>query len=249
MALYNTPLISSPDYNRDYILYISASTVSVAGILVQISDDDHEHVIYYVSKNLSRPPLKYKHEEKLSLLFILAVQKMCHYILLRRTKVVANSNPMQYLLNHWKINGKFAQWIIILQVYDLKFSTPKSKKSLVLAELVMAFPSDTTSPPVNTDFPNEHLFYITSDDPWYDDLLVYLQTQNFGNHLSQDDRCCIRHQAPCYLLIKDILYRRGVDTILHRCLTIDEADRVLNDDHSGTCEGHLSGMSTAQKII
>jgi hypothetical protein len=67
MALSNTPLISSPDYNHDYILYISASTVSVAGVLVQINDDDHEHVIYYISKNLLGPPLKYNHKEKLAL--------------------------------------------------------------------------------------------------------------------------------------------------------------------------------------
>jgi hypothetical protein len=86
MALSNAPLISSPDYNRDYILYISASAVSVAGVLVQIGDDDHEHVIYYISKNLSGPPLKYNHEEKLALAVILAVQKLRHYILLRTTK-------------------------------------------------------------------------------------------------------------------------------------------------------------------
>jgi hypothetical protein len=179
MALSNAPLISSPDYNRDYILYISASVVSVAGVLVQIGDDDHEHVIYYISKNLSGPPLKYNHEEKLALAVILAVQKLRHYILLRTTKVIADSNPMQYLLSRRQINGKFSRWIIILQEYDLKFSTPKSKKSLILAELITTFPSDTTSAPVNTDFPDEHLFYITSDDPWYDDLLVYLRTQKF----------------------------------------------------------------------
>jgi hypothetical protein len=174
MALSNAPLISSPDYNRDYILYISASTVSVAGVLIQIGDDDREHVIYYISKNLSGPPLKYNHEEKLALAVVLAVQKLRHYILLRTTKVIADSNPMQYLLSRRQINGKFARWIVILQEYDLEFSTPKSKKALVLAELVTAFPSDTTSAPVNTDFPDEHLFYITSDDPWYGDLLVYL---------------------------------------------------------------------------
>jgi hypothetical protein len=33
-ALSNAPLISAPDYNRDYILYVSASAVSVAGVLV-----------------------------------------------------------------------------------------------------------------------------------------------------------------------------------------------------------------------
>jgi hypothetical protein len=100
----NAPLISEPDYNHDYILYISALVVSVARFLVQIGDDNHEHVIYYNSKNLSGPPLKYNHEEKLSLAVFLAVQKLRHYILLRMIKVIANSNPMQYMLNHWQIN-------------------------------------------------------------------------------------------------------------------------------------------------
>jgi hypothetical protein len=45
MALSNAPLISALDYNRDYILYISASIVSVARVLVQIGDDDREHVL------------------------------------------------------------------------------------------------------------------------------------------------------------------------------------------------------------
>jgi hypothetical protein len=158
--------------------------------------------------------LKYKHEEKLALAVVLAVQKLRHYILLCTTKVVADSNPMQYLLSHWQVNDKFARWIVIHQEHKLKFSTPKSKKALILAELIMALPSDTTSTPVNTDFPDEHLFYITLDDPWYGDLLIYLRTQKFGNHLSRDDRQRIRHQAPHYLLIGDILYRWGVDTII-----------------------------------
>ena len=73
MALSNAPLISSPDYNRDYILYILASVFLVVGVLVQIGDDDHENVIYYISKNLSGTPLKYNHEEKLALAVVLVV--------------------------------------------------------------------------------------------------------------------------------------------------------------------------------
>jgi hypothetical protein len=114
MALSNATLISAPNYNRDYILYISASIVLVVGILIQIGDDDREHVIYYISKNLSGPPLKYKDEAKLSLAVILAVQKLRHYILLHTTKVVVDFNPMQYLFSHRKINGKFSRWIVIL---------------------------------------------------------------------------------------------------------------------------------------
>jgi hypothetical protein len=127
--------------------------------------------------------LKYKHEEKLALAVVLAVHKLRHYILLRTTKVVVDSNNMQYFLSHRQVNRKIVRWVVILQEYDLEFSKPKSKKALVLTELVTALPSDTTSAPVNTDFLDEHLFYITSDDPWYGDLLVYLPTQNFSNHL------------------------------------------------------------------
>jgi hypothetical protein len=75
---------------------------------------------------------------------------------------------MQYLLSRRQINGKFSRWIVILQEYDLEFSTPKSKKSLVLAELITDFPSDAKASPINEDFPDEHLFFIPSDDPWYE---------------------------------------------------------------------------------
>ena len=45
------------------------------------------------------------------------------------------------------------------------------------------------------------------------------------------------------------LSRRGVDSILRLCLTHEEAEVVLNDCHGGACGGHLSGISTAQKIL
>jgi hypothetical protein len=108
VMLSNAPLISPLDYDRDYILYLSASAISVEGFLVQLGDDGCEHVIYYIGKNISGPPLKYNHEEKLTLAVVLVVQKLRHYILLRTTKVVADSNPMQYFLSRRRINGKFA---------------------------------------------------------------------------------------------------------------------------------------------
>ena len=45
------------------------------------------------------------------------------------------------------------------------------------------------------------------------------------------------------------LYRCGVDSILHRSLTHDEAEFVLNDFHGGACGGHSSRLSIAQKIL
>ena len=45
------------------------------------------------------------------------------------------------------------------------------------------------------------------------------------------------------------LYLCGVDSILCRCLTHEEAEVVLNVFHGGVCGGQISRISTAQKIL
>ena len=98
-------------------------------------------------------------------------------------------------------------------------------------------------------FLDEFMFLISTTNPWYGDLIIYLQTQRFQPTISRDDRRHIRHHTKYYLILNNRLYRRGIDTILRRCLTHDKAKQVLNDFHSGACGGHLSGMAIAQKIF
>ena len=62
--------------------------------------------------------------------------------------------------------------------------------------------------------PDDSLFLIDSSDPWYKDILVYLQTQRFRPTFSKDNRRHLRHLAEHYLIIDDALYHRGVDTML-----------------------------------
>ena len=92
--------------------------------------------------------------------------------------------------------------------------------------------------------PNDSLFLIDSLDPWYGDILVYLQTQRFQPELLKDDLRRLRHLAQHYLIIGYNMYHRGVDTVLHQCVTHDEAEKIMNDCHSGACGGHLSGLAT-----
>ena len=98
---------------------------------------------------------------------------------------------------------------------------------------------------ITVNLPNEFLFFISMEDPWYGGIFLYLRTQNFKAHLSREDRRHIQHQFDCHLLIGDVLYYWGIDTILRRCLTHNEAGQVLNEYHSGACDGHLSGLETS----
>jgi hypothetical protein len=90
--------------------------------------------------------------------------------------------------------------------------------------------------------PDESLFLISSDDVWYRDIIIYLQTQTFWPDLSSTDRRRIRYQARQYIILGDTLYRRGVDSIFRRCLTYDEAEKDLNECHSGACGVICLGM-------
>ena len=98
-------------------------------------------------------------------------------------------------------------------------------------------------------FVDEHIFLISTLDPWYGDIIVYVQMLKVPTHLSRDERRRLCHVAKNYLIVDNTLYRRGVDSILRRCLILDEAEVVLNDCHGGACGGHLSGFSIAQKIL
>jgi hypothetical protein len=110
-------------------------------------------------------------------------------------------NPFQYVLTRRIIGGKYNKWIVILQEFDLDFASAKSKKSLVFVELISDFPRLDEDIFHDDSFMDEHIFLISSLDPWYGDILIYLQTLKLPQHLSRDDRRRIRHQAKNYLII------------------------------------------------
>jgi hypothetical protein len=87
------------------------------------------------------------------------------------------------------------------------------KKGLSLAKFITDLPTRKVKTPINDSLPNENLF-ITIGDPWYGGILTYLDTHKFTPHLSHDDQWHIRHQAPHYLLIGNVLYQQGINTII-----------------------------------
>lgn len=147
------------------------------------------------------------------------------------------------------IGGKFSKWIVILQEFDWEFKLGKAKKSLVFAKLLLDLLGNSEEVTYDESLVDDHLFLIDSSDLWYGTIIIYLQTTKFPSDVSREERRRIRHQAKHYLIINDTLYRRGVDVVLRRCLTHEEAEKVLNDCHRGACGGHLSGLETTQKIL
>ena len=75
------------------------------------------------------------------------------------------------------------------------------------------FPSTDTETVAEESIADESLFLISTLDPWYGDIIVYLQTQSFRPNISRTQRRKIRFQSQQYNIISDTLYRRGADSI------------------------------------
>ena len=86
------------------------------------------------------------------------------------------------------IGGKYNKWIFILQEFDLEFVSAKSKKSLIFAELISDFSSEAKELVCEDTFVDEHILLISTLDPWYGDITIYLQTLKTPTHLLQDER-------------------------------------------------------------
>ena len=63
----------------------------------------------------------------------------------------------------------------------------KSKKSLIFYELISYFPNLDVEEVHEYSLVDEHIFLISIADPWYRDIIVYLQTLKVPIHLSQDE--------------------------------------------------------------
>ena len=77
---------------------------------------------------------------------------------------------------------------MILEEFDLEFVSEKLNKSLIFVDLISDFPSEEEEMVCEDTFVDEHVFLISTLDPWYGDIIIYLQTLKVPTHLSQDER-------------------------------------------------------------
>ena len=95
------------------------------------------------------------------------------------------------------------------------FTTTKSNKSLIFADLICSLPADSTPSYSEDHIPDETLFLISTLDPWYGDIIIYLQTSTFVSEVTKDARRRIRHQSQPYHIVGDTLYHIRVHSILY----------------------------------
>ena len=77
---------------------------------------------------------------------------------------------------------------------------------------------------------------VNLDKNWTTPLIAYLRS---GILLDKKDAARkMKVQASRFVLIRDVLYKRGFSRPYLRCLSHDEADYVMKEVHEGICGNH-----------
>ena len=85
--------------------------------------------------------------------------------------------------------------------------------------------------------------------PWYFDIKRYLQSREYPESATENDKRMLRRLASGFVLNGDVLYKRNHDMVLLRCVDANEAESILQEVHEGTFGTHMNGHSMARKIL
>jgi hypothetical protein len=103
--------------------------------------------------------------------------------------------------------------------------------------------------PLREDFPDERLWAIGSNEPWYADIVNFLTNDIIPPDLSHQGKKRFIWQARQYMWSDPYLFKHGVDSIIRRCIPESEQHDILKFCHELSCGGHFSARTTALKVL
>ena len=88
---------------------------------------------------------------------------------------------------------------------------------------------------------------IENEGNWMTPIVTYLKDGRLPKE--KDKARKVRVKSARYVLMDEVLYKRGFSQPYLRCLALDEANYVLREIHEGACGNHLRARSLVHKVV
>ena len=98
---------------------------------------------------------------------------------------------------------------------------------------------------LNIDLPEVQ--QIENRENWMALIISYLKDRKLSER--KDEARKLRLRAARYVLVDEVLYKRGFSQPYLRCLVPDEANYVLREVHEGACGNHSGARSLIHKVV
>ncbi|CAJ2666715.1 unnamed protein product [Trifolium pratense] len=140
-ALSEPPVLSRPNDEEVLYLYLSVASEAVSAALIRETNEGQKPV-YFTSKALQGPELRYQQIEKIALALVYAARRLRHYFL-AHTIVVRTDQPIKSLLGRPDMAGRMLKWSLELSEFDIRYESRKALKAQVLADFVAEMTSSS----------------------------------------------------------------------------------------------------------
>jgi hypothetical protein len=97
--LVSAPILVPPNWDKDFDVYVDASNVAIGSILSQKDDSQHDHPIYFGSRQLNVAEKNYSVTEREALGMIFSFQKFRHYLLGYKFTFYVDHDALKYMIN------------------------------------------------------------------------------------------------------------------------------------------------------
>jgi hypothetical protein len=258
-ALTEAPVLISPDYSKDFLIFSFASFDTVAVVLLQKNDEGMEQPISFFSRALRDAEVRYDIMEKQAYALVKSLKSFRVYVLHSKIIAYVPSASVKDILIQPDIDGRRSKWIAKILEFDLEIKPTKLVKGQGLAKLL----AESNCKYLGVNFINtcsenqlaEAFDKSPQDNPplaectWYKDIIYFLQELRPPDDMGKSKARDLKLKAIRYFLIDQVLYWKDPLGVLLRCLDPQEAQRIMFDFHGSLCGGHHFWKTTAYKIL
>ena len=252
LALTQTPVLTSPQFDTDFIIFSFASQHTIAAVLLQKDDQGNEKPIAFFSRALRDAPLKYQIMEKQAYALVKAIKDFRIYILYSHVITYVPNAIVKDILTQENLEGRRGKWIANILEFDIEIRPTKLIKGQGLAKLM----SETNFQALDinqldneTELATPKINVAFEQSPWYSDICYVLQNLCAPRVLSRTKCRFLKMKASRFCVMDGNLFWNNHEDILLNCLIENETDNIMKEFHAGDCGGHLYWKSTVDKIL
>ena len=247
--LVEAPIMAKPDWNKEFEIMCDASDFSMGAVLGQKAEKVFK-AIYYSSKTFNEAQENYSTTEKEMLAVVFACEKFRPYILGSYVIIHTDHVAIKYLMAKKEAKPRLIRWVLLLQEFDLEIKDKKGCDNVIADHL-----SRVEKPAVQEEereiaknFPDEQLFQLSLQSPWYDNIVNFLACGIMPPEFSYQQRKKLRTDNRYYIWDDQLLFRRA-DLIIRRCVPEGEQSKILQECHASPYGAHFAEDKTAHKIF
>nr|GEV65728.1 hypothetical protein [Tanacetum cinerariifolium] len=200
--------------------------------------------IHYASKTMTEAESNYTIMEKEMLAVVYAFEKFRSYLIMNKSIVYTDHFALKYLFVKKDSKARLLYWVLLLQEFTFKVIDTKGSENVVanhLSQLENQQQNVLDPKEINESFPHETLNLVSTrgnqSTLWFADFANYHAGNFVVKGMSSQQKSKFFKNVKHYFWDDPFLFKICVDQVIRRCVSGQEAIKILKACHYGPTGG------------